>query len=159
VHSDQDLSRSGLGDGAVGDNQPAVDNGHALHRFTLFRGRGTVAGVIGLTFMDDDGQEVAFDQHEVACLLAVTGDLEGATVSACPHCHSRVVAAVALIDLIDGSAPFARSNELVELADDAPTLHLYVVDEITECAHVGWRDPLADEWSEVVEVDEPHAWR
>ena len=110
--------------------------------------------------MDDDGRVVEFDENEMNCVLSVTNQLDAATVSACPSCWSRVVATVALIDLIDQSPPFARSGELVELADDAPTLHIFVVDETTECEHTQWRDPLADEWSEVVEVDdEPHAWR
>ena len=37
-----------------------------------------------------------------------TAGLEAATVSACPDCHSRVLAAVALIDLVDASAPHPR---------------------------------------------------
>ena len=49
------------------------------------------------------------------------------------------------------------SGELVDLADDAPTLHLYVVDLESECEHDDWRDPLSDEWCEVVEVPGPHA--
>ena len=43
-------------------------------------------------------------------------------------CRSRILAVVALIDLLDDAPPFARSGELVELADDAPTLHVYVRD-------------------------------
>ena len=63
-----------------------------------------------------------------ATLLALTGGLEAATVSACPTCRSRILAVVALVDLLDDAPPFARSGALLELADDAPTLHLYVRD-------------------------------
>lgn len=107
--------------------------------------------------MDDDGNEVLLDAFEAESLFIVTGCLDGATVSACPSCRSRVIASVAFVDLIDASPPLARSGELVDLADDAPTLHLYVVDLGTECAHLRWRDPLYDEWCEVVEESEPRA--
>ena len=77
-----------------------------------------------LVFLDDDGEEVLLDAEEAATLFALTGDLDAATVSACPQCRSRIVAVVALVDLLDEAPPFARSDELVELADDAPTLHV-----------------------------------
>ena len=35
------------------------------------------------------------------------------------------------------------------LADDAPTLHVYVRDDAARCAHRTWRDPGAEEWAEV----------
>ena len=89
----------------------------------------------GLRFLDDDGVEIALDAAESASLLAVTRRLEPATVSACPDCRSRVLAAVALVDLLDDSAPHPRAGELVDLADEAPTLHIYVVDDATDCAH------------------------
>ena len=38
-----------------------------------------------------------------------------------------------------------------ELADEAPTLHLYVVDEAADCRHRRWLDPLYGEWIEVVD--------
>jgi len=111
--------------------------------------------VAGLRFIDDDGNEVVLDRAEGGALLAVTNGLEPATVSACPDCRSRVVAAVALVDLLDASAPHPRTGELVDLADDAPTLHLYVVDEATECAHPRWRDPGYAEWRDAIEVPGP----
>lgn len=107
--------------------------------------------------MDDDGNEVVLDEHEAESLLAVACRLDPATVSACPDCRSRVLATVALVDLLDVSAPHARGGELVDLADDAPTLHLYVVDLSAECDHVRWRDPLFDEWSDVADAPGPHA--
>ena len=106
----------------------------------------------GLVILDDDGNEVVLDEHEGDSLFAVTGHLDGATVSACPDCRCRVLAAVALVDILDAAAPHPRSGELLDLADDAPTLHLYVVDALTPCEHRRWRDPLFDEWLEAVEV-------
>ena len=105
----------------------------------------------GLTFLDGELTEVAFDDEEAVTLLAVVGDLERVTVSACPGCRSRILAAVALVDLLDAAPPHPRSPELVELADEAPTLHVYLVDEGSECSHEGWLDPGYDEWVEAVE--------
>lgn len=100
--------------------------------------------------LDDEGTSVALDDDEAASLFLALGGLESATVGACPDCRSRVLAAVALVDLLDAGAPHARSIELVELADDAPTLHLYVDDRSASCHHRGWRDPAAREWSDVM---------
>jgi hypothetical protein len=104
-----------------------------------------------LRIVDEEQNEVGLDQAETAALLAITAGLEAATVSACPDCHSRVLAAVALVDLVEVSAPHPRAAEIVELADEAPTLHLYVVDEATECRHRSWLDPLYSEWLDVVD--------
>ena len=110
---------------------------------------------IGLVVTDDDGNEVALDRHEADCLMAITDGLDAATVSACPDCRCRIVATVALIDLLDAAPPHPRAGELIELADDAPTLHLYVADPMTRCAHPNWLDPLYDEWIEAVETTGP----
>lgn len=104
-----------------------------------------------LRIVDEEQNEVGLDQAETDALLAITAGLEAATVSACPDCHSRVLAAVALVDLVEISAPHPRAAELLELADEAPTLHLYVVDEATECRHRSWLDPLYAEWLDVVD--------
>ncbi|MET0627484.1 MAG: hypothetical protein ABW033_03395 [Acidimicrobiia bacterium] len=103
-----------------------------------------------LTVIDDDGEKVVLDDDEAATLLALTSGLEPATVSACPSCRSRIVAAVALVDLLTDAPPVARARELIELADDAPTLHLYVRDLRARCDHRGWRDPGFEEWAEVM---------
>src|SRR5260370_15176531 len=88
----------------------------------------TVARV-ALRILDEDGNRVDLDPGEADALFAATASLEEATVSACGQCRSRVVAAVALVDLLDGEAGFhTRSGDLIDLADDAPTLHLYVLD-------------------------------
>jgi hypothetical protein len=103
-----------------------------------------------LAVLDDDGEEVALDADEAAALFLLTDGLDAATVSACPTCRSRTVAAVALVDLLEASPPMACSGALVELADDAPTLHLYVRDLETSCRHDAWRDPGFDEWAEAI---------
>jgi hypothetical protein len=100
----------------------------------------------GLVIMDEDGKEVVLDARESECLFLLTGGLEAATVSACPDCRCRVLAGMALVDLLDAAPPHPRGTDLIELADDAPTLHLYVVDDASECEHPRWRDPLFDEW-------------
>jgi hypothetical protein len=108
-----------------------------------------VAGA-DLVIFDADGEELAFDAAEAAALFALTADLEAATVSACPKCRSRVVAVVALADLLADAPPFAHSGALLALADDAPTLHLYVRELQAQCTHRTWLDPGAEEWAEVV---------
>ena len=96
--------------------------------------------------MDEDGNEVVLDARESDCLLALTSGLEAATISACPDCRCCVLASMALVDLIDAAPPHPRGTELIDLADDAPTLHLYVVDSVSDCDHPRWRDPLFEEW-------------
>jgi hypothetical protein len=103
-----------------------------------------------IVVVDADGDEVVFDADEAHDLFAFTGGLDGATVSACPRCRSRILAVVALGDLLEDAPPFARSGELVELADEAPTLHVYVRDLAGRCPHRDWRDPGAEEWVEVI---------
>jgi hypothetical protein len=108
-----------------------------------------------LTFVDDDGERVALDPDEAASLLEITGGLEAATVSACADCRSRVVAVVALVDLLDAAPPHPRANDLLTLAEDAPTLHLYVIDGAGTCDHRAWRDPGHEEWLEAVSPADP----
>jgi hypothetical protein len=105
----------------------------------------------GLTFLDGELSEVALDDDEAQSFLAMVGNLDAVTVSACPGCRSRILAAVALVDLLDAAPPHPRAPELVELADEAPTLHVYLVDERTECNHEAWLDPGFDEWADAVE--------
>ncbi len=103
-----------------------------------------------IVILDDDGERVVLDEDDTATLLGLTHNLDPATVSACPSCRSRVVAVVALVDLLQDAPPFARSAELIDLADDAPTLHLYVRDVGVECRHRDWRDPGFEEWADVI---------
>jgi hypothetical protein len=104
-----------------------------------------------LAILDEDGEEVVLDADEAGALLALTHDLDTVTVSACPTCRARVVACVALVDLLGAAAPHPRARELLELAEDAPTLHLYVRDLGASCDHPTWRDPGFTEWADVVE--------
>ncbi|HEY5076540.1 MAG TPA: hypothetical protein VIJ48_03465 [Acidimicrobiia bacterium] len=113
----------------------------------------------GLVIMDEDGNEVALDARESDCLFSLTGGLEAATVSACPGCRCRVLAAVALVDLLDAAPPHPRSTDLVDLADEAPTLHLYVVDGASDCEHPRWLDPLFEEWLDAGVAPGPHVRR
>jgi len=108
------------------------------------------AGSAGLVFVDDDGEELELDEAEADALVALTDGLEAATVSACPTCRARVLAVVALGDLLESGPLHPRSRELIELAEDAPTLHLYVADPGSGCRHPAWRDPGYAEWAEAV---------
>jgi hypothetical protein len=112
-----------------------------------------------LLILDDDGEQVALDAAGAATLLSFTGGLERATVSACTTCRSRVVSVVALVDLLEATAPHPRTGDLIDLADEAPTLHLYVADVATSCTHRTWRDPGFDEWSDVVAERDPQLRR
>lgn len=112
-------------------------------------------GVAALAFVDDDGHRVDLDPAEAAALVSITESLDAATVSACPDCRSRVVAVVALVDLLEASPPHPSSVELIDLADDAPTLHLYVLDLERRCAHPRWRDPGFEEWADVAAEQDP----
>ena len=114
-----------------------------------------------LAFVDDDGEEIVLDEDEAATLLQLTHELDPATVSACPTCRSRVVACVALVDVLEEAPPHPRTRELIELADEAPTLHLYVQDLETRCTHATWRDPGFTEWAEALDdlLDQPRGLR
>jgi hypothetical protein len=112
--------------------------------------------VVGaLRFLDEDGEEVELDAREAEALLVGTGGLDPATVSACADCGCRVLATVAFVDLLDAAQAHPRSGDLIELADEAPTLHLYVIDVATRCRHARWRDPGFAEWLDIVEGDDP----
>jgi hypothetical protein len=107
------------------------------------------AGVLAV--LDDDGEEVVLDAVEADALFALTAGLEPATVSACPDCRSRVLACVALVDLLDAAPPHPLASDLIELADDAPTLHLYVQDLAGRCRHRRWLDPGHTEWADALD--------
>jgi hypothetical protein len=111
----------------------------------------TVALDETLSILDEDGNELVLDGDEAASLLALTHDFDAATVSACPDCRGRVLACVAVVDLLGDAPPHPRGRELLDLAEDAPTLHLYLQDLVTSCEHPGWRDPGFTEWSDVLE--------
>ena len=94
-----------------------------------------------LAFVDDDGNRVLLDAAESVLLFGLTDALEAATVSACPTCRSRVLAVVAVLDVLESGPFHPRAADLVELTEEAPTLHVYVEDLVTECEHDEWLDP------------------
>lgn len=110
-----------------------------------------------LVFFDDEGDELVLDEGEATTLLELTDGLEPATVSACQHCRSRVLSCAAFVDLLDAAPPHPRSMHLVDLADDAPTAHLFVQDLVSTCRHRLWRDPGYAEWREALDalLDQP----
>ena len=165
AYRDEQLARSGLWIGMLLPVQVAVDHRDCTHRRSWVAGpEGSGPGGLGrvtlpspavegspdLVVLDEDGEGVELDAAEASALFAMTDDLEAATVSACPTCRSRVLACLALVDLLDGAAPHPRASELIELADDAPTLHLYVHDVATTCRHRDWLDPGRGEWADFV---------
>jgi len=105
----------------------------------------------GLVFLDGEGGEVFLDDDDATALLRATANFDAATVSACPDCRSRVLAAVALVDVLDEGPPYPGAEKLVDLADDAPTLHIYVVDGSSSCRHRRWLDPGYGEWLDALE--------
>jgi hypothetical protein len=111
-----------------------------------------------LAFVDDDGNRVVLDAAESLMLFGLTDGLDAATVSACPTCRSRVLAAVALVDLLEGEPFHPRAVDLAGLADEAPTLHVYVEDVVSECEHDEWLDPGYTEWSDTLD-EVPHVRR
>jgi hypothetical protein len=111
--------------------------------------------VAELSIVDDEGRGVDLDTAEAGSLFALTDQLETATTSACPDCRCRVISVIALGDLLDAGPPHPRTREILELADDAPTLHLYVVDGAARCAHTRWRDPGHEEWLDAVAPPSP----
>jgi hypothetical protein len=104
-----------------------------------------------LTFVDDDGHRVTLDAAEALMLLGLTDGLDAVTVSACPSCRSRVLAAIAFADLLESEPYHPRAADLAELADQAPTLHLYSDDVVSECEHDDWLDPGYTEWSDAID--------
>jgi hypothetical protein len=111
-------------------------------------GPGNRLSGVALVVADEDGERVVLDEFEATLLLELTGRLDGATVSACFSCRSRVVAVIAFLELLEDALAHERARELIELAEEAPTLHLYIADAASDCTHRTWRDPLYDEWAD-----------
>ncbi len=110
-----------------------------------------------LVICDDAGGEVALDAAAAATLLALTDSFEAATVSACPDCGARVLASVAVVDVLDNAPPHPAATAIINLADDAPTLHLYVMEPDAVCVHRLWHDPGYEEWADVMGEAQPRA--
>ena len=101
-----------------------------------------------IVVIDGEGGEVAIDGR-VAELYRSAFDR--ATVSACPQCRCRMIAALAFADALDDAPPLDITSDLRELVEEAPTTHLYVVDIETECEHRAWRDPGYEEWADITD--------
>ena len=101
-----------------------------------------------ILFSDGDGGSVVVHGGEANSLWTLTDGFGAARVSACDECGSCILAVVAVVDTIDRSLPHDASAAIVDLADDAPTLHLYVSRSTgpQPCTHNSWRDPGFDEW-------------
>jgi hypothetical protein len=110
-----------------------------------------------LLICDDAGGEVMLDAASADTLMALTESFDGATVSACPQCRARVLAAVAVVDVLDQAPPHPAATVIVNLADDAPTLHLYLIEPDSDCPHRLWHDPGFEEWLEVSGEEQPRA--
>ena len=85
-----------------------------------------------------------------ATLLALTGGLEAATVSACPQCRSRILAVVALVDLLADAPPFAVPASWSSSPTTRRRCTSTCATSAPRCTHRAWRDPGAEEWSEVM---------
>ena len=73
----------------------------------------------GLRFMDDDGDEVVLDEPDALALLALLGDLDAATVSACPDCRGPRARRGRARRPARAVAPHPRAGELAI----SPTTH------------------------------------
>ena len=107
-----------------------------------------------LLFSDGDGGSVVVHGREADSLWSLTEGFDAATVSACIECGSCILAVVAVVDTIDRSLPHDASAAIVDLADDAPTLHLYVTRSAgpQRCTHHSWRAPGFEEWCDAMGV-------
>ena len=111
-----------------------------------------------LVVLDDDGEAVGLDADELASLLAVSDGLDRATVSACPQCRSRIVAAVALADLFARRAIVRREPRAARArrrrADTAP---LRARPRHARAVIGRGANPGFDEWSDAMSdlVDRP----
>lgn len=101
-----------------------------------------------LVVANGDGEAIGLNDREALLYLPI---FDRALVSACPECRSRVVAALALRDALDDAPPLEATDDLRDLVEEAPTLHLYVFDAASSCTHGAWRDPGYDEWADMLD--------
>jgi len=101
-----------------------------------------------VVILDGEAGQVVLAGSEAAILRAT---FDAAMVSACPSCRSGILALLAFSEALDDAPPIETMGELRVLVEDAPTLHLYVVDESSSCEHPVWRDPGYEEWADIMD--------
>ncbi|MFZ4514959.1 MAG: hypothetical protein ACOYN3_01450 [Acidimicrobiia bacterium] len=101
-----------------------------------------------LVLTDGEARISAIDDRAVPTLMPL---FEAASVSRCPQCRSGVLAALAVLDGLDAAPPLEAVTHIRDLIDEAPTLHIYMVDHGAGCSHRAWRDPGFEEWCDAVE--------
>ena len=105
-----------------------------------------------LTFVDDDGERVELDADEAASLLEITGELEAATVSACPDCRepgrsrSSRSSTCSTRRHRTGARERARSRWPTTRRRCTSTWSTVAA----RCDHRAWRDPGHEEWLDAV---------
>ena len=110
-------------------------------------------GHMTVKVLDSSAEFITLNSHQANLLYsAMLGDSDP-RISSCVECRSAVVATEPLSSVLDELSVMQVEEteiiqELIELVENAPTVHLYLWEE-NDCAHVLWRDPLASEWSSV----------
>lgn len=108
-----------------------------------------------LCIIDNDGRRLEINHEDALSLFALSEDLEAATTSSCTECRSRVIASGAVSELLSSFVEHPRVAEIIAFADDASTLHVYVIDVESPCAHRTWRDPGREEFFMAVKAQSP----
>jgi hypothetical protein len=119
--------------------------------FVRVRGVTTAA----LCIIDNDGRRLEINHDDALGVFQLAEGLEAATTSSCTECRSRVIASGALSDLLSSFVEHPRVSEIIAFADDASTLHIYVIDVESPCAHRTWRDPGREEFFMAVKAQSP----
>ena len=109
----------------------------------------------GLCIIDNDGRRLEINHDDALSLFQLAEGLEAATTSSCTECRSRVIASGALSDLLSSFVEHPRVLEIIAFADDASTLHIYVIDVESPCTHRTWRDPGREEFFMAVKAQSP----
>ena len=108
-----------------------------------------------LCIIDNDGRRLEINHDDALSLFQLAEGLEAATTSSCTECRSRVIASGALSELLSSFVEHPRVSEIIGFADDASTLHIYVIDVESPCIHRTWRDPGREEFFMAVKAQSP----
>ena len=157
AHEHLSVARFGIGPGL--DDELLVGDTSARTKTRRHRSSSTgelryLAGVAApaLAFLDDEGEEVLLDADEAARAPRA-------------HRQSRRRDRLGVPDLSEqdrrggragrragGRAATSRAARSSSSSPTTlPTLHLYVRDLTSRCAHDAWRDPGFDEWNEAID--------